>query len=113
VNASLPLGDFKRYFAAPNGTLGNVGRNTYITPGDWFYDTSVSRIFPIPFKKLEHQQLTVRGEFYNAFNHGNQNSPSLNLAAGQSTTPGDGGFGDLKSTVTGQRQIKIYLKYSF
>jgi Carboxypeptidase regulatory-like domain/TonB-dependent Receptor Plug Domain len=113
VNASLPLGDFLRYLAAPKGTLGNVGRNTYITPGDWFYDTSVSRVFPLRFKRMEHQQLTVRGEFYNAFNHGNQNAPSLNLAAGQSKTPGDGGFGDLFSTVTGQRQIKIYLKYSF
>jgi outer membrane receptor protein involved in Fe transport len=113
VNASLPLGDFLRYLAAPKGTLGNVGRNTYITPGDWFYDTSVSRVFPLRFKKMEHQQLTVRGEFYNAFNHGNQNAPSLDLAAGQSKTPGDGGFGDLFSTVTGQRQIKIYLKYSF
>jgi hypothetical protein len=113
VNASLPLGDFNRYFAAPLGTLGNVGRNTYVGPGDWFWDTSVSRVFPMRFKKLEHQQLTVRGEFYNALNHGNQNLPSLNLASGQSTTPGDGGFGDLASTVTGQRQIKIYLKYSF
>lgn len=113
ANANLPVGDFLRYLAAPKGTLGNVGRNTYITPGDWFYDTSVSRVFPIPFKKMEHQQLTVRGEFYNAFNHGNQNAPSLDLAAGQSKTPGDGGFGDLFSTVTGQRQIKIYLKYSF
>jgi Carboxypeptidase regulatory-like domain/TonB-dependent Receptor Plug Domain len=113
VNASLPLGDFLRYGPAPLGTLGNVGRNTYVGPGDWFWDTSVSRVFPIRFKKMEHQALTVRGEFYNALNHGNQNLPSLNLAAGQSTTPGDGGFGDLASTVTGQRQVKIYLKYSF
>jgi carboxypeptidase family protein/TonB-dependent receptor-like protein len=113
VNASLPLGDFKRYGPAPQGTLGNVGRNTYVGPGDWFWDTSVSRVFPIRFKKLEHQALTMRGEFYNALNHGNQNLPGLNLAAGPSTTPGDGGFGDLASTVTGQRQIKIYLKYSF
>jgi outer membrane receptor protein involved in Fe transport len=113
ANASLPLGDFDRYAPAAAGTLGNVGRNTYIGPGDWFWDTSVSRVFPIRFKKLEHQALTVRGEFYNALNHGNQNLPGLDLAAGPSTTPGDGGFGDLKSTVTGQRQIKIYLKYSF
>jgi hypothetical protein len=113
ANASLPLGDFNRYAPAALGTLGNVGRNTYIGPGDWFWDTSVSRIIPLKFKKLEHQELTLRGEFYNALNHGNQNLPSLDLAAGPSVTPGDGGFGDLKSTVTGQRQIKIYLKYSF
>lgn len=113
VNASLPLGDFNRYAPAPLGTLGDVGRNTYVGPGDWFWDSSVSRVFPIHFKKMEHQALTVRGEFYNALNHGNQNLPGLNLASGPSKTPGDGGFGDLASTVTGQRQIKIYLKYSF
>jgi hypothetical protein len=65
------------------------------------------------FKKLENQALTIRGEFFNAFNHGNQNLPNLNLATGASVTPGDGRFGDLLSTVTGQRQIEIYLKYSF
>ncbi len=113
VNASLPLGNFNRYAPATLGTLGNVGRNTYIGPGAWFYDTSVSRVIPIPFKKLEHQALTLRGEFFNAFNHGNQNLPNLDLASGLSKAPGDGRFGDVFSTVTGNRQIKIYLKYSF
>jgi hypothetical protein len=113
VNPSLGLGNFNRYFPAPPGTLGNVGRNTFIGPGAWFYDTSVSRVIPMPFKKLEHQELTLRGEFFNAFNHGNQNLPNLDLASGQSKGPGDGKFGDVFATVTGQRQIKIYLKYSF
>jgi len=113
ADASLPLGDFNRYIAAPSGTLGNVGRNTYIGPGDWFWDTSVSRVIPIPFKKLEGQQLTLRADFFNALNHANQNLPNLDLAIGPSTTPGDGGFGDVYSTITGQRQIKIMLKYSF
>lgn len=113
VNDSLSLGNFSRYAPAALGTLGNVGRNTYIGPGAWFYDTSVSRVIPLPFKKLEHQALMLRGEFFNAFNHGNQNLPNLDLASGQSKTPGDGRFGDVFSTVTGQRQIKIYLKYSF
>jgi hypothetical protein len=113
ADASLGLGNFNRYVAATLGTLGNVGRNTYIGPGDWFYDTSISRVFPMKFKKLENQALTIRGEFFNAFNHGNQNLPNLDLATGASITPGDGKFGDLLSTVTGQRQIEIYLKYSF
>ena len=72
-----------------------------------------SESFPMRFQKLEGQQLTFRAEFYNALNHGNHFLPDLNLAAGPSTTPGDGGFGDIVSTVAGQRQIKIYLKYSF
>jgi len=57
--------------------------------------------------------LTFRAEFYNALNHGNRFLPDLNLNDGASTAPGDGGFGDIVSTVAGQRQIKIYLKYSF
>lgn len=113
VNPNLPANDFARYALVTNGGLGDLGRNTYIGPGDWNWDMSVSRIFPFGFGKLEHQALTFRAEFYNTFNHGNQGLPQLDLAVGASKTPGDGRFGDLASTVTGQRQIKIYLKYSF
>jgi hypothetical protein len=105
VDASLALGNPLRYGLPAAGTIGNVGRNTYITPGVWFWDSSISRVFPIRFKKLEHQELTFRGDFFNTLNHGNQGAPSLNLSAGN--------FGKLAGTVTGQRQIKIYIKYSF
>jgi hypothetical protein len=70
-------------------------------------------MIPIGFHHMEHQSLTLRAEFFNALNHGNRFLPDLNLADGASTTPGDGGFGDIVSTVAGQRQIKIYVKYSF
>ena len=113
VNASLPQGDFNRYTPAAKGTLGNLGRNTYTGPNSQYWDTSVQRVIPIGFHHLEHQALTLRAEFFNALNHGNHFLPGLSLADGASTTPGDGGFGDIISTVQGQRQIKIYLKYSF
>jgi outer membrane receptor protein involved in Fe transport len=113
VNASLPQGDFARYGAAPNATLGNLGRNTYTGPNSQYWDTSIQRMIPIGFHHMEHSALTLRAEFFNALNHGNRFLPDLNLADGASTAPGDGGFGDIVSTVQGQRQIKIYLKYSF
>jgi hypothetical protein len=114
ANASLDQGAFARYTTPTTlGTLGNVGRNTYIGPNEQFWDLAIQRMIPISFHHLEHQALTLRAEFFNALNHGNRGLPDLNLIDGASTTPGDGGFGDLTNTVTGQRQIKIYLKYSF
>jgi outer membrane receptor protein involved in Fe transport len=111
VNPSLPAGDFNRYAPNAKGQLGNLGRNTYFGPNEQFWDTAVVRRIPLGFR--EGHALTLRAEFFNALNHANEGLPALNLTAGPSTTPGDGGFGDLKSTITGQRQIKIYLKYSF
>jgi hypothetical protein len=103
VDPSLPVLDVARY-ASVSG-LGNVGRNTYVSPNVWYWDMSVSRSFPFHFGKFENQALMFRAEFYNTFNHGVQGVPDLNIR--------DGGFGDVAATVTGQRQIKIYLKYSF
>ncbi len=115
ANASLGQGNFARYAvpATGLGLFGNVARNTYIGPNEQFWDTAIQKMIPIGFHHLEHQALTLRAEFFNALNHGNRGLPDLNLIDGPSTTPGDGGFGDLTNTVTGQRQIKIYLKYSF
>jgi outer membrane receptor protein involved in Fe transport len=113
VNASLPQGDFNRYAPAASGTLGNLGRNTYVGPNQQYWDMAIQRMIPIGFHHMEQQTLTLRAEFFNTLNHANRFLPDLNLADGASTTPGDGGFGDIVSTVQGQRQIKIYLKYSF
>jgi hypothetical protein len=113
VNPSLPIGDFNRYAVPAAGTLGNLGRNTYTGPNNEYWDTAVQKTIPISFHHFEHQALTLRAEFFNALNHANHFLPDLNLADGASTTPGDGGFGDITNTGVGQRQIKIYLRYSF
>jgi hypothetical protein len=113
VNASLAPGDFNRYAPAAKGTLGNLGRNTYTGPNEQYWDMAVQKTIPVGFRRMEHQALTLRAEFFNALNHGNRFLPDLNLSDGASTKPGDGGFGDIVSTVAGQRQIKIYVKYSF
>jgi outer membrane receptor protein involved in Fe transport len=113
VNPALAPGDFNRYARATAGTLGNLGRNTYTGPNEQYWDMAIQKTIPVGFHHMEHQALTLRAEFFNALNHGNRFLPDLNLADGASTTPGDGGFGDIVSTVQGQRQIKIYVKYSF
>jgi outer membrane receptor protein involved in Fe transport len=113
VDASLPQGDFNRYAAAAIGTIGNLGRNTYVGPNSQYWDMAIQKTIPIGFHHMEHQALTLRAEFFNTLNHANRFLPDLNLADGASTTPGDGGFGDTTVTAAGYRQIKIYIRYSF
>jgi outer membrane receptor protein involved in Fe transport len=90
------------------GVQGNVGRNTFIGPGQWFYNTGVARTFKIH----ERHELTFRTEFFNAFNHANLFTDVPNLATNifQLTNPN---FGNFPLTIDGGRQIKFWLKYSF
>jgi hypothetical protein len=99
-----------RYIIQPAGANGfsadgNLGRNTFYGPGQMFYDTAVQR----SFKFLERQSFTVRTEFFNAFNH-----PNLFTNGGVNSydllSPN---FADIASTISGNRQIKFWLKYSF
>ena len=92
-------------FIIPASGLGNVGRNTFIGPGQMYYDTAVQR----SFKFLERQSLTFRAEFFNAFNHPNLFTDggvnSFNLLSPN--------FDNIASTINGNRQIKFWLKYAF
>lgn len=93
-----------------NSAPGNVGRNTFVGPGQMFYDTAVQR----SFKFLERQSFTVRAEFFNAFNHPNLVTGGFVGAPGVASynllSPN---FGDIASTINGFRQMKFWLKYSF
>lgn len=99
-----------RYIIQPAGAngfsaVGNLGRNTFVGPGQAFYDTSIQR----SFKFLERQSITFRTEFFNAFNH-----PNLFTDGGVNSynllSPN---FGNLAATINGNRVIKFWLKYSF
>ncbi|MGA8012262.1 MAG: TonB-dependent receptor [Candidatus Acidiferrales bacterium] len=96
------------HFVVPAQTLGlngNTPRNSHYGPGQVYSDQSIERRFPIPMGKLEHQSITFRAEFFNAFNHPNFFTPHYNLT--------DGNFNDVASTITGSRAIKFWLKYEF
>lgn len=98
-----PAANF-RYIIQASG-LGNVGRNTFVGPGQMFYDTAVQR----SFKFLERQSLTLRAEFFNAFNH-----PNLFTDGGvNSYNLLNPNFGNIASTINGNRQLKFWLKYAF
>ncbi len=95
------------HYVVINGQLGNVGRNTFIGPGQWFYNTSVQR--SLKFK--ERNSLTFRMELFNVFNHPNlftDTSGSLN-----SYSLANRNFMNVAGTIDGNRQIKFWLKFAF
>lgn len=93
------------HFLIPASGFGNAGRNSIYGPGQWFFDTSIQRTFPIPIGRMEHQSLTFRTEFFDAFNHANLFTPSYNLI--------DQNYDNLAATTFGGRTIKFWLKYDF
>jgi Carboxypeptidase regulatory-like domain/TonB-dependent Receptor Plug Domain/TonB dependent receptor len=92
-------------FIIPASGFGNAGRNSVYGPGQWYFDTSIQRTFPIPIGRLEHQSITFRTEFFNAFNHANLFTPSYNLL--------DQNYDNLAATTNGGRTIKFWLRYDF
>jgi hypothetical protein len=82
-----------------------VGRNTFISPGFQTYNLTVQRSFKIPMHDVQRQQILLRGEFLNAFNHPNLGIPSLNLIGGN--------FFNEAGTINGGRQIRVLLRYTF
>jgi hypothetical protein len=104
--AAQPNSSFRYIIPAfPATAPGNAGRNSIYGPGQVFFDTSISRRFPIPSHRLENQALEFRTEFFNAFNHANLFTPSFNLLSTQ--------YDNTAATVAGGRTIKFWLKYSF
>jgi hypothetical protein len=95
----------KLHFLIPASGLGNVGRNTFISPGFQTYNLNVQRTIKLPARHLEGQQILFRGEFLNAFNHPNLGIPSLNLISSN--------FLNEAGTVNGGRQIRILIRYTF
>ena len=98
-----PASDFR--FIIPASGSGNARRNSIYGPGQWYFDTSIDRRFPIPVGKLEHQAIEFRTEFFNAFNHPNLFTPSYNLLSAQ--------YDDAAATIAGGRTIKFWLRYEF
>ena len=98
---------------APGTPFGNVGRNTYFGPGQFFWNTSVQKKFDLPFGKLEQQALTFRCEAFNVLNHPNLQTPSATIGTPSTLNLLDPLFADNAATINGGRTIKFWLVYSF
>jgi hypothetical protein len=101
----VPVSANSVHWIVQGAGIGNVGRNTVISPGRQDWNFSILRRIKMPIKRLEGQQLEFRTEFFNVFNHPNQGNLPFNLQ--------DPDFGNPEVTRFGQRQIRFWLKYSF
>ncbi len=96
------------FFSVPClGCVGNLGRNTFIGPGYWAFDTSIFRTFRI----ADRLQLQFRAEAFNVFNH-------TNFQLGGTTGPTNGNnlnrpqFGQAGGT-SNPRNLQFGLKLTF
>ena len=116
----LPAGVCQTFSADSTGTscanlLGNSGRNQLNGPGLINFDVSLFK--NMKFKRVsENFNVQFRVEFFNVFNHPNFSPPVDNTAVFDSTgaslaaPPGNGGAGQITSTVTTSRQMQLALK---
>jgi hypothetical protein len=105
------LGSPNQYFnpnaflVPPNGTYGNLGRDTFIGPGLATLDLSVLK----DTKITEKLGLQFRAELFNILNHANFNTPNL-IAFTSATGAPSPTAGVITSTSTTSRQIQFGLK---
>ena len=107
----LVLGGPNRYFdpnafvAPPNGTYGNVGRNTLQGSGLAELDLAIAKRLSLS----ERFSAQFRADFFNVLNHTNFNTPNTivftSAAGGPSPTAGV-----ITATSTSSRQIQLGLK---
>ncbi len=103
------------FIVAPQGTFGNVGRNTMITPHLQSIDMALAKRFA--FGQSGHA-LQFRFEAFNVFNHPVWGAPNGNILAGPAfpgapANAAHQGSGVITSTALPMRQIQFGLKYSF
>jgi hypothetical protein len=116
THESAVLGGPDAYFDAsafvlqPAGTLGNLGRNTFIGPNLRTFDLSAIK----NFRFAESANVQFRVEAFNLFNRANFGSPNLLAFAGSADNEAPlGTFGRIRNTVTSSRQIQLGLRISF
>jgi hypothetical protein len=109
ISPDLPRGqeDPRRFFneaafvLQPEGSLGNVSRNTLTGPGLISWDFSSLKDFRI----REGHTLQFRFEAFNLPNHPNWGNPNTDIRSGA--------FNTITSTRTNMRNLQFALKYLF
>lgn len=128
--ASAVTGNPEAYFdptafvLQPSGTLGTLGRNTFIGPNLRTFDLAMVK--NTGWSKLgENTRIQFRVEAFNLLNRTNFGTPRLQVFGGQPTGINEPGspattkpaalstFGRISSTVTSARQIQLGLRISF
>jgi hypothetical protein len=84
-----------------HGEIGN--RNTFRGPGFWNLDTALLKTFKMPWS--ESQNLQIRWESFNAFNHNSFGLPAVGITG---TT-----FGQITTSASAPREMQFAVRYSF
>jgi hypothetical protein len=108
---AAPIGDPNSAFGRPAvGTFGDMPRNSLRGPGYWRVDLSLFKTFRV----INDQQLEVRFESVNFFNHVNLGNPDSTIGVPGNDNPN---AGRITSTAYGntdpQRNFQFALKYRF
>ncbi len=93
------------FIVPPNGTYGNIGRNSFTGPGLTTLDVSLMKTTRLS----ERFSLQLRGEAFNIVNHANFNTPNL-IVFSSATAPPSGSAGVITSTSTSSRQLQVAAK---
>src|SRR4051812_24296011 len=84
------------------GVFGNATRGSFHGPGFTNLDASLHKNFAMPYN--EKHQLSIRFEAFNALNHPNWSTPTMNLSSST--------FGRI-TTTGAMRQLQLAAKYQF
>lgn len=84
-----------------HGEIGN--RNILRGPSFWNLDTALLKTFKMPWS--EHQNLQIRWESFNAFNHNSFGLPAVGITG---TT-----FGTITTSASAPREMQFALRYTF
>ncbi|MGI8566027.1 MAG: TonB-dependent receptor [Pyrinomonadaceae bacterium] len=119
THESAVVGDPNNYFdpaafvLQPAGTLGTLGRGTFIGPNLRTFD--LSAVKNTRWSRLgENTNIQFRVEAFNLFNRANFAPPALTAFVGAANNESPlSTFGRIRSTVTASRQIQLGLRITF
>ncbi len=103
----VPVSPSNYHWLIPASGLGNVGRNTIETSGFHLWNMSLQRTL----KFAERYSFTLRGEFYNVFNHGNLGINGVGSSPSYMLSSPD--FANLPGSLNGGRTVRIDGKFFF
>jgi hypothetical protein len=102
--------DPRAFVLQPAGTLGTLGRNTFIGPNLRSLDTSAMKNFYIG----DRATVQFRAEAFNVLNRANFGPPNVLAFAGSADNEAPlANFGRIRNTITSSRQIQFGLRVTF
>jgi Carboxypeptidase regulatory-like domain len=89
--------------------FGNIGLGTYLSPGQYNWDMSLSKLIKI----RESKTLEFRGEFFNTFNHPQFSFNPVDDPAFAAQDSSASNFGQITVSSVNPRLIQFVLKFQF